>query len=98
MQKSGTFPYLSTNYQWGLRPEFVEPVLYRNRHKIHAFAWISFEIKRIAEKTVDQVYISDMSTMFRTNQNRYFGVTPFTYDTTNDASQFLSMHYQHNGY
>jgi hypothetical protein len=47
MQKSGTFPYISTSYYSMLTPEGIEPILSKNLGKIEAFTWISFDMKRV---------------------------------------------------
>ena len=100
MRKSGTYPYLSTSYEYAIRPEYADQVLYRNRDKIEAFAWISFEQLRVYQSGIQQTTLLDISQIFRTTKFRLYGVTPQTFNTVqnSESSIFMGVHYQQYGY
>ena len=93
IQKSGTYPYLSTSYYYALRPEYIEPVLYRNSEKIKAFSWISFESARTSGTKISSTFVSDTSTLFKTKNLRFYSVTPYLYETSTDSNDYLELSY-----
>ena len=70
-------------------------MLKRNINKIDSFSWITFERKYTDRANVSNSYLSDISTLFKGNNYRYYGVSPEVFETVSPTNlqMFLSVQY-----
>lgn len=69
-------------------------MLRRNEHKIEGFSWITYERKYLDRANVSNSLLTDTSTLFKSNNYRYYGITPELFETVNPTNRdlFLSVH------
>ena len=91
LEKRGTLPMLSTADTTALRPDLIEPIFFRNQHVLEDFSFVTFEIVREDQTSIQKALASDTA-RFKDYQMGVFGVQPRLFETT--AASLMDVYFQ----
>ena len=91
LEKRGTLPMMSTADTTTLRPDLIEPIFLRNQHVLEDFSFITFEIIREDQASIQKALATDLARS-KNYQMGVFGIQPRLFETT--ATSLIDVYLQ----